>query len=101
MFKLFFQNKKQKQNNEIASEIIFQTSALIQNLNNQMDLRFREISSQIKELENGLAQLETKLLSKDLKDKQAYGLLHYKIHEAKRSKTEDDIEDLSQSQQMK
>ena len=38
--------------------------------------------------------METKLLTKDLKDKQAYGLLHYKLHETKHPKLQDDIKDL-------
>ena len=68
--------------------------AAINSLHQQMDLRFKEVSAQIKEVELGLAQLETKLLTKDLKDKQAYGLLHYKLHEAKHVKLEEEISDL-------
>jgi hypothetical protein len=101
MFKILFRKEKQNPNKEVVSEIISQTSELIQNLHNQMDLRFREISSQIKELETGLTQLENKLLSKDLKDKQAYGLLHYKINESRRSKTEDDVPVPAKSIQVK
>ncbi len=59
-----------------------------------MDLRFKELSAQVKEIELGLAQMETKLLTKDLKDKQAYGLLHYKLHEAKNNKLQDEIQEL-------
>ena len=56
-----------------------------------MDLSFKEASAQIKEVELGLAQLETKLLTKDHKDKQAYGMIHYKLHEVKKHKLEDEI----------
>lgn len=68
--------------------------AAINSLHQQMDLRFKEVSAQIKEVELGLAQLETKLLTKDLKDKQAYGLLHYKLHEAKSPKLDQEISEL-------
>lgn len=70
---------------------------LIKDLHQQMDFRFTELSAQIKELELGLAQMETKLLTKDLKDKQAYGLLHYKLHEAKSSKLTEEIETLEKA----
>ncbi len=74
-----------------------ETVTLIRELHQQMDFRFTEISSQIKELELGLAQMETRLLTKDLKDKQAYGLLHYKLHEAKSSKLTEEIETLEKA----
>ncbi len=74
-----------------------ETATLIRELSQQMDFRFSEISSQIKELELGLAQMETRLLTKDLKDKQAYGLLHYKLHEAKSSKLTEEIETLEKA----
>jgi DNA-binding HxlR family transcriptional regulator len=59
-----------------------------------MDLRFKELSAQVREVELGLAQMETKLLTKDLKDKQAYGLLHYKLHETKHTTLADEVNDL-------
>src|SRR5688572_6976515 len=93
MFKGLFR-KKNSQTSEVVTAVVSQTSALITNLHQQMDLRFKEISSQLKEVELGLAQLETKLLTKDLKDKQAYGLLHYKLHEAKNSKLNEEIKEL-------
>jgi hypothetical protein len=74
-----------------------ETITLIKNLHQQMDFRFSELSCQMKELELGLAQMETKLLTKDLKDKQAYGLLHYKLHEAKSSKLTEEIETLEKA----
>jgi hypothetical protein len=45
--------------------------------------------------------METKLLTKDLKDKQAYGLLHYKLHEAKNTKLNEEIKDLEVALNMK
>jgi DNA-binding HxlR family transcriptional regulator len=76
MFKLF---KKQAPDTSILDAI--------NHLHQQMDFRFKELSSQVQEL-------ELKLMTKDLKDKQAYGLLHYKLHEAKNPKLEDEISDL-------
>ncbi len=78
----------------IVTAVVDQTSALLLELQRTLDLRFKELSSQIKEVELGLAQMETKLLTKDLRDKQAYGLLHYKLHEAKNTKLADEIKEL-------
>lgn len=93
----FFPKKKHLLNDEIiVNAVVTQTSALINDLHQQMDFRFKELSAQVKEIELGLVHLETKLLSKDLKDKQAYGLLHYKIHESKHTKLSDEIQELEQ-----
>lgn len=93
MFGLF--TKKHRIENEaIVNAVVTQTSALIHDLHKQIDLRFKELSAQVKEVELGLQQMETKLLTKDLKDKQAYGLLHYKLHEAKNTKLNEEINEL-------
>lgn len=94
MFEKLFGKKRRIEDDVIVNAVVTQTSALITNLQHQIDLRFKELSAQVKEVELGLAQMETKLLTKDLKDKQAYGLLHYKLHEAKNSKLNDEIKDL-------
>jgi DNA-binding HxlR family transcriptional regulator len=94
MLSLLFGKKKKLEDEVIVHAVVTQTAALINDLHHQMDLRFKEISAQIREVELGLAQMETKLLTKDLKDKQAYGLLHYKLHETKHPKLQDDIKDL-------
>jgi hypothetical protein len=87
--------KREKISDDVlVHAVVTQTAALIGDLQRQIDLRFRELSAQVKEVEMGLEQLETKLLTKDLKDKQAYGLLHYKLHEAKSGKLSDEIKDL-------
>jgi hypothetical protein len=94
MFSRFFSRKNKTPDEVIVQAVVTQTAALIHNLNDQMDLRFKELSAQVKEIELGLAQMETKLLTKDLKDKQAYGLLHYKLHEARNNKLQDEIQEL-------
>jgi DNA-binding HxlR family transcriptional regulator len=94
MLSLLFGKKKKLEDEVIVNAVVTQTAALINDLHHQMDLRFKEISAQIREVELGLAHMETKLLTKDLKDKQAYGLLHYKLHETKHPKLQDDIKDL-------
>lgn len=100
MFENFF-SKKQRPKDEIVTAVVSQTSALINDLYHQIDFRFKELSAQVKEVELGLAQMETKLLTKDLKDKQAYGLLHYKLHEAKNNKLNDEIKDLEEALNIK
>lgn len=94
MFERFFSKKRRVEDEVIVNAVVSQTSALINDLHHQIDLRFKELSAQVKEVELGLAQMETKLLTKDLKDKQAYGLLHYKLHEAKNTKLNDEIKEL-------
>lgn len=94
MFGNLFTKKRKIEDEVIVSAIVNQTSALINDLHHQMDLRFKELSAQVKELELGLVQMETRLLTKDLKDKQAYGLLHYKLHESKNKKLDEEIKDL-------
>lgn len=94
MLNWLFGKREKIEDEKIVNAVVSQTAALINDLHHQMDLRFKEVSSQIKEVELGLAQMETKLLTKDLKDKQAYGLLHYKLHEAKSPKLEDEIKSL-------
>lgn len=96
MLNRIFGKKRKTEDDVIVQAVVTQTAALINDLHHQMDLRFKELSAQVREVELGLAQMETKLLTKDLKDKQAYGLLHYKLHETKSSKLQDEISDLEQ-----
>lgn len=92
--RLFGKKEKVIQDDVIVQAVVSQTAALINDLHHQMDLRFKELSAQVREVELGLAQMETKLLTKDLKDKQAYGLLHYKLHEAKHNTLSDEVKEL-------
>lgn len=101
MFVRFFPKKRRVEDEAIVNAVVSQTSALINDLHQQIDFRFKELSAQVREVELGLAQMETKLLTKDLKDKQAYGLLHYKLHEAKNTKLNDEIKDLENALNIK
>lgn len=94
MLERFFPKKRKIEDEAIVKAVVTQTSALIHDLHQQMDFRFKELSAQVKEVELSIAQLETKLLTKDLKDKQAYGILHYKLHEAKNPKLDEEIKTL-------
>lgn len=86
--------RRESSDEKIVSAMVSQTQDLLNDLHHKLDLRFNEMSAQIREVELGLVQMETKLLTKDLRDKQAYGLLHYKLHEAKAPKLTEEIEDL-------
>lgn len=94
MLSRIFGNKKKIEDDVIVNAVVTQTAAMINDLHHQIDLRFKELTAQVREVELGIAQMETKLLTKDLKDKQAYGLLHYKLHESKNPKLQDEISDL-------
>jgi len=91
---LFGKKSKVIKDEIIVQAVVSQTAALITDLHQQMDLRFKELSAQVKEVELSIAHMETKLLTKDLKDKQAYGLLHYKLHEAKHATLAEEVKDL-------
>jgi len=94
MLSRLFAKKNKIEDTAIVNAVVTQTAALINDLHHQMDLRFKELSAQVREVELGLAQMETKLLTKDLKDKQAYGLLHYKLHESKSPKLQNEVDSL-------
>ncbi len=77
-------NQETKANEEIRD--------LLQEMINKIDLRFNELSAQVREVELSVKDLEVKLLTKDLRDKQQLGALHYKLHERVSPKINDEIE---------
>ena len=84
----FFRSKRSSDNDKMSRE----TQELLQEMLNKIDLRFNELSAQVREVELCVKDLEVKLLTKDLRDKQQLGALHYKLHERVSPKTERDIE---------
>jgi hypothetical protein len=81
-----FRSKKSAPKEEVAE--------LLAQMLQKIDLRFNELSAQVRDLELGLQQMETRLLTKDLKDKQQYGILHYKLHEKENRALKEEIETL-------
>lgn len=69
-----------------------ETVELLETMMARMDLRFNELSSQVQDLKLGLQEMEVRLLTKDLKDKQQYGILHYKLHEREHKNLKEEIE---------
>ena len=86
-----FKSRKNKLNPS-QQEALNETAFLLQQMMNKIDLRFNELSSQIRDVELGLKEMEVRLLTKDLKDKQQYGLLHYKLHEKEHKNLQEEIE---------
>lgn len=72
-------------------ELLQQTRELMGEMLGRVDLRFNELSAQVRELQLGIQELETKLLTKDLRDKQQMGALHYKLHERANAKLEEGV----------
>ncbi len=72
-------------------EQLKQIETILGDMLGKIDLRFNELSAQIREVELGLEQLEVKLLTKDLRDKQQLGAIHYKLHERTNAKLEGEI----------
>lgn len=93
MLKRFFGHRN-KDTHDISQTVLSGMRDIVADLKLQIDHRFHEVSGQIKNLEEQIIGLETKLLTKDLKDKQQYGLLHYKLHEAKNPKLDKEISEL-------
>ena len=78
-----------------------ETVELLNLMMSKIDMRFNEMSSQIRDLKLGLQEMEVRLLTKDLKDKQQYGLLHYKLHERENTKLKEEIEGVEAQLQIK
>jgi hypothetical protein len=73
---MFWRKKKTEQN---TKEIL----KAIQELRLDVNARFQEVKAMIQDNSLNIKDLDNKLFSKDLKDKQMYGMLHYKLHEVK------------------
>ena len=84
----FFRSK----NNSITQKEAEETRDLLAEMLNKIDLRFNELSAQVREVQLSVNELEVKLLTKDLKDKQQMGALHYKLHERTNPKNDTAIE---------
>jgi hypothetical protein len=84
----FFRSKTNSTTQKEAQE----TRDLLAEMLNKIDLRFNELSAQVREVQLSVSELEMKLLTKDLKDKQQMGALHYKLHERTNPKNDTAIE---------
>lgn len=82
-------NNKLSQTQELERN---QTHDLLQEMLQRIDLRFNELSAQVREVELSVKELEVKLLTKDLKDKQQMGAIHYKLHERTNPRLDSEIE---------
>ena len=72
--------------NLIIKEIKKAMAISFDDLTNELNQNFYTMSNQINELKTQVTTLESKLVSKDFKDKQSYGHLTYKIEELKNEK---------------
>jgi hypothetical protein len=84
----FFRSKR----DSTADQVNRETRELLQEMINKIDLRFNELSAQVREVELSVKELEVKLLTKDLRDKQQMGAIQYKLHERTNLKNEREIE---------
>ncbi|MBL7663925.1 MAG: hypothetical protein JNM93_02240 [Bacteriovoracaceae bacterium] len=80
---------RKPQSTVIAEEVYQKTQQLLKEFNLELNLKFNELKSLIDENRLCIQDLERKLLSKDLKDRQLYGQLHYKIHEVRSADKKD------------
>ncbi len=73
---MFFKKKKPEQNNKELIEYL-------EDFKFEMNARLQELKSMVYENKLTIESLDRKLFTKELKDKQLYGQLHYKIHEVR------------------
>lgn len=90
MLDLFRSKKTTKETHDLLAEML-----------NKIDLRFNELSAQVREVELSVKDLEMKLLTKDLRDKQQMGAIHYKLHERQNPKLEQEVEGVELELQLK
>jgi hypothetical protein len=76
---------------EVIQEVTKETGKMIHTVRLDIQHRFSELTAEVRDLRQGLKHLESQLLIKDLKDKQHYGQLHYKLHEVKSKEIEDEV----------
>lgn len=68
---------------EMARDIFSETRELLEQHNLNVSNQISELKAELKEMNMALNSLERKLQIKDIKDRQQYGQLHYKLHEVK------------------
>ncbi len=79
MFNFSFRNKKLVK--DLAREIASETSKEIKANEDSRQRELEDIRMALTSIVDKIENLETKLLTKELKDRQSYGHLHYKISE--------------------
>lgn len=79
MFNFAFKNKKMVK--DLAKEIAQETSKELGSVNDGHTRQLNEIKMALTALVDKIESLENRLTSKELKDRQTYGHLHYKISE--------------------
>lgn len=83
----FFRRRHPQTHDQVSRE----THEVLAEMLQRIDLRFNELSAQVREVELSVKDLEVKLLTKDLKDRQQLGALHYKLHERPNPRLEKEI----------
>lgn len=83
IFQLFNHKDSNKQANLIASIVVDQTNQQLEKYQLEINSRLREIKSQINIIDTNIALLDKKLSLKELKDKQQYGHIQYKMNQIK------------------
>lgn len=80
----FFSQNPQDLAQIISQVVIKDTEKVIEKFQTKMEFKLSEIDQNIEQLKLNIIDLERKLLSKEIKDKQSYGQLHYKLEEIKK-----------------
>lgn len=68
----------------VSKAIVRDTKEILQDHKNELHLRFNELDQQFKLLFSKIDELEKRFETKEIKDRQNYGNLHYKIEAIKK-----------------
>jgi hypothetical protein len=79
MFNFLFNRKKFSKT--LAHEVVSETEVLFGKINENQTEQFSEIKTILLNLTNKVSEIENRIASKELKDKNTYGHLQYKISE--------------------
>ena len=77
------QNPMERHAHEMAQIIVDKTNERLTHFQVEVNHRFNEVQSQIRQLDTNIEIIDQKLSKKDFADKQQYGQLHYKLNEVK------------------
>lgn len=82
-----FNKLTEKFANSVSQAIIKDTKSILEDHKNELHMRFNELDGQFKILFQKINELEKRLETKEINDKQKYGELHYRLESIRKDQT--------------